>query len=420
MSAMAIRPHSELISVSLNSVSQGRITIFMRNHPIRLIIVTALLAVAATLAALQWNMVPGFHVQNADGKVFAFDPARPLTLSSDEETNVRVYEQASPGVVNITTRVIVEERFFFSAIIREESGTGSGCVLDKNGHILTNYHVIENASGLEVSLPDHTKYPAVLVGVDRQNDLAVLKLENVPAERLNPIPLGASDGLKIGQKVLAIGNPLGLQNTLTVGIISSLGRRIETQGGDLVDNVIQTDAAINPGNSGGPLLNTSGEMIGVNTSIFTIGGGNIGIGFAIPADTVRRVATELIRDGRVRRPWFGIEGYTIDAELAKLLDLPVSEGILVYRIAGGSSADKADIRGASEVVRWRNTRIRIGGDIITEIDGKSVGSDGELRLLLEAKKPGETVVVTLYRDKKRIQKNVVLLERIESGNQRRL
>jgi putative serine protease PepD len=392
----------------------------MRNHPVRLVVITALLAIAATLTALQWNIIPGYRNQNASVKAFSFAQAGPLTLSSEEETNVRVYAQVSPGVVNVTTRVIVEDRFFFRAFMREESGTGSGCVLDKDGHVLTNYHVIENASSLEVSLPDGTKYRAALVGADRQNDLAVLKLENAPAERLYPIPLGASGGLKVGQKVLAIGNPLGLQNTLTVGIISSLGRRIETQGGDLVDNVIQTDAAINPGNSGGPLLNTSGEMIGVNTSIFTIGGGNIGIGFAIPADTIRRVATELIRDGRVRRPWFGIEGYTLNAELSKVLSLPVSEGVLVYRVYSGSSADKADIRGASEVVRWFNNRIGVGGDIIIEIDGKAVKSQEELQLFLEAEKPGETVRVTLYRGKNRIQKNVVLLERTESVNRRRL
>jgi len=392
----------------------------MRNHPVHLVVITALLAVAATLTALQWNIVPGFRDQSAGLKAFAFGAAGPAALSSEEETNVRVYEQVSPGVVNITTRVVVEDRFFFRAIIREESGTGSGCVLDKDGHILTNYHVVENASSLEVSLPDQTKYRATLVGADRQNDLAVLKLEDAPAERLHPISLGASDGLKVGQKVLAIGNPLGLQNTLTVGIISSLGRRIETQGGDLVDNVIQTDAAINPGNSGGPLLNTSGEMIGINSSIFTIGGGNIGIGFAIPADTIRRVATELIREGRVRRPWFGIEGYTLNAELAKVLNLTVSEGILVYRVYGGSSAEKADIKGATEVVRWFNNRIGVGGDIITEIDGKAVKSQEELQLFLEAKKPGETVSVTLYRDKKQIKKDVVLLERAESGNRRRL
>ncbi|MDR0310289.1 MAG: trypsin-like peptidase domain-containing protein, partial [Acidobacteriota bacterium] len=381
----------------------------MRNNPFYPVVVTALLAIAATLAALQWNIVPGFRDRNADGQAFAFGPSGPLTLSNDEETNVRVYEQVSPGVVNITTKIMVEERFFFSAIIREESGTGSGCVLDKDGHILTTYHVIESASSLEVSLPDRTKYRATLVGEDRQNDLAVLKLENAPAERLFPISLGASDRLKVGQKVLAIGNPLGLQNTLTVGIISSLGRRIETQSGDLVDNVIQTDAAINPGNSGGPLLNTSGEMIGVNTSIFTIGGGNIGIGFAIPADTIRRVATELIREGRVRRPWFGIDGYTLTAGLAKALNLPVSEGVLVYRVNSGSSAHKADIRGAKEVVRWFNNRIGAGGDIITEIDGRAVKSQEELQLFLEAKKPGETVRVTLYREKTRIQKDVALI-----------
>ncbi|MDR0843279.1 MAG: trypsin-like peptidase domain-containing protein [Acidobacteriota bacterium] len=392
----------------------------MRNHPVRLVIVTALLAAAVMLVALRWDLVPGVKVQDAAKEAFAFAPSGPTALSSDEETNVHVYEQVSPGVVNITTRVMVEDRFFFRAIVREEDGgTGSGCVLDKEGHILTNYHVIENAASLEVSLPDLTKYKATLVGVDQQNDLAVLKLENVSAERLHPISLGSSGGLKVGQKVLAIGNPLGLQNTLTVGIISSLGRRIETQGGDLVDNVIQTDAAINPGNSGGPLLNTSGEMIGINTSIFTIGGGNIGIGFSIPADTIRRVATELIRDGRVLRPWFGIEGYTINGDLAKLLELPVSSGILVYRVYRDSSAEKADLRGASEVVRWLNNRIGVGGDIITAIDGKDVASHEELRLLLESKKPGESITVTIYRGATKVQKKVLLVEAPQSAQSRR-
>ena len=385
----------------------------MRKHPIQIffVIVVAFLTCVATLTALRWHLVPGFDYRDASQKAFAFGPATPPILSSDEETNVRVYEQASPGVVNISTRVIVEDAFFFRAIVREEEGgTGSGCVLDTDGHILTNYHVIENAVSLEVSLPDQTKYEAAVVGSDPQNDLAVLKLKDAPKERLRPIALGSSQNLKVGQKVLAIGNPLGLENSLTVGIVSSLGRRIQTQSGDLVDNVIQTDAAINPGNSGGPLLNTSGEMIGINTSIFTIGGGNIGIGFAIPAETIRRVATELIREGRVLRPWFGIEGYAINDELARVLELPVNRGILVYRIYRDSSADKADIRGASEAVRWRNNLVRIGGDIITEVDGQAVVSYGELRLLLESKKPGETVKITLYRGKNRMQKDVVLVE----------
>lgn len=209
--------------------------------------------------------------------------------------------------------------------------------------------------------------------------------------------------------MLAIGNPLGLQNTLTVGIVSSIGRRIRTEDGDLVDNVIQTDAAINPGNSGGPLLNTAGEMIGINTSIFTISGGNIGIGFAIPANTVRRVATELIKEGRVIRPWFGIEGYTLNEDLASELNLPVASGILVARVYRGSSADNAGIKGPNEIALLFNERILIGGDIITEIDGRKIASLDELRLALESKRPGDTVQVTMYR-KSKMTKTITLVE----------
>ena len=227
--------------------------------------------------------------------------------------------------MNITSTV-VEYGFFFGAIPSKE--TGSGSVLDLEGHVLTNYHVIADAQSLEVALPDGTKYRPAVVGADRTNDLAVLKIQT-SKEHLHPVPLGDSTTLKVGQKVLAIGNPLRLQNTLTVGIISSLGRTIQTESGELVDNIIQTDAAINPGNSGGPLLNAAGEMIGINTSIFTIGGGNIGIGFAVPASTIRRVVDDLIRYGRVLRPWLGISGYTITEDLASALNLPVRRGILV-------------------------------------------------------------------------------------------
>jgi S1-C subfamily serine protease len=384
----------------------------MKNHPVRLVIIVALLSSAATIMALRWDLFPGYGRNTAANPAFAFNPAGQPPLSGDEQINVRVYEQVSPGVVNIT-KTVVQYNFFFQPVARE--GTGSGCLLDTDGNVLTNYHVIEKADNLEVSLPDRTKYRASIVGVDRQNDLAVIRLKNAPKERLHPISLGDSTALKVGQKVLAIGNPLGLQNTLTIGIISSLGRRIETEAGDLVDNVIQTDAAINPGNSGGPLLNTSGEMIGINTSIFTIGGGNIGIGFAIPANTIRRVATELIRDGRVLRPFFGTEGYSINEDLAALLNLPVKSGILVKDVYRGSSADKADIHGANEIVSWFNERIYIGGDILTEIDGKEIGSQEELRLVLETKRPGDTVKVTLYRGKTKLQKSVILLE---SPNQR--
>jgi S1-C subfamily serine protease len=383
----------------------------MKNHPVRLVIIAVFLSSAATIMALRWDLLPGYNKSAGSNPTFAFAPAGQPPLTSEEQTNVRVYEQVSPGVVNVT-RTVVEYNFFFQPVARE--GTGSGCILDTDGNILTNYHVIEKANNqqvsLEVSLPDRTKYRADVIGVDRQNDLAVIRLKGAPKDRMHPINLADSNALKVGQKVLAIGNPLGLQNSLTVGIISSLGRRIETEAGDLVDNVIQTDAAINPGNSGGPLLNTAGEMIGINTSIFTIGGGNIGIGFAIPANTIRRVVTELIREGRVLRPWFGIEGYSINGDLASLLNLPVRSGILVKDVHRGSSADKADIKGANEIAVWYNERIYIGGDILTEIDGKPIGSQEELRLALEAKRPGDTVRVTLYRGQSKIQKSVVLLE----------
>jgi S1-C subfamily serine protease len=383
----------------------------MKNHPVRLVIIAVFLSSAATIMALRWDLIPGYNRSAGSNPAFAFAPAGQPPLRSEEQTNLRVYEQVSPGVVNVT-RTVVEYNFFFQPVARE--GTGSGCVLDTEGNVLTNYHVIEKANNqqvsLEVSLPDRTKYRADVVGVDRQNDLAVIRLKGAPKDRLHPINLADSNALKVGQKVLAIGNPLGLQNSLTVGIISSLGRRIETEAGDLVDNVIQTDAAINPGNSGGPLLNTAGEMIGINTSIFTIGGGNIGIGFAIPANTIRRVVTELIREGRVLRPWFGIEGYSINGDLAALLSLPVQSGILVKDVHRGSSAEKADIHGANEIAVWYNERIPIGGDIITEIDGKPIGSQEELRLALEAKRPGDAVRVTLYRGKSKIQKSVILLE----------
>jgi putative serine protease PepD len=379
----------------------------MKRHPIRLIVIVALLASAATMIALRWNPIPASSDRSAPEPAVPAVSAAAQTISGDEEVNIRVYNAVSPGVVNITTTVL-EYDFFYGAVPRE--GTGSGCVLDKDGNILTNYHVIESAKSLEVSLPDQSKYHAEIIGADRQNDLAVVRLIKAPRERLHPVPLGDSSSLKVGQKVLAIGNPLGLQNTLTVGIVSSLGRRIRTESGDLVDNVIQTDAAINPGNSGGPLLNTAGEMIGINTSIFTIGGGNIGIGFAIPTNTVRRVVSDLIKHGRVLRPWFGVEGYALNEDLAQELDLPVSSGILVARVYRGSSADNAGIRGANQIALLYNVRIGIGGDIITEIAGQPISSMDELKLVLETKRPGDVVPVTIYRGRSRIQKSVTLVE----------
>jgi S1-C subfamily serine protease len=378
-------------------------------HPIRLLIVVALLSSAVTVMALRWDLIPGYSRKEAPAPAFASSPTGPPPLSTDEEINIRVYKFVSPGVVNITSKV-VEYDWFYQPYSTEGS-TGSGCILDTDGNILTNYHVIESADSLEVTLPDKTKYHAKVVGFDEQNDIAIIRVSGVPKDRLHPIAIGDSSVLNIGQKVLVIGNPLGLQNTLTTGIVSSLGRKIRTESGDLVDNVIQTDAAINPGNSGGPLLNTAGEMIGINTLIFSIrGGGNIGIGFAIPANTIRRVATELIKEGRILRPWFGIEGYALNEDLASGLSLPVKNGILVARVYRGSSADGGGIHGADQIVVLYNQRFLVGGDILTEVDGKPVDDMDELRLALESKRAGDAVKLTLYRGRSKMQKSITLVE----------
>ncbi len=378
----------------------------MKKYPIRLLVLVALLSSVATMVVLRWNLATEGRKEVPAPAFAASQAAVSPPLSSDEEVNIRVYNSVSPGVVNITKKVYAFD-FFLTPVPQEE--TGSGCVLDKDGTVLTNYHVIASANTLEVSLPDRSKYHAKVVGYDEQNDLAVIRLIGAPKERLHPITLGDSNPLKVGQKVLAVGNPLGLQNTLTTGIISSLGRRIRTENDDIVDNVIQTDAAINPGNSGGPLLNTAGELIGINTSIFTIGGGNIGIGFAIPANTIRQVVADLLRDGRVRHPSFGVLGYELSDNLASELNLPVSSGILVARVARGSSADKADIRGATERAILYNQYLLIGGDIITAVDGKPVSSLDDLRLL-DSKRPGEVVEITIYRGRSKLTKSVTLIE----------
>jgi len=384
-------------------------------HPLfGVILVTALLTSAVTIILLRSGVVPEPpRPQSAptlrSDSAEAASPAQP-PLSQDEQVNIQVYNKVSPGVVNITSTV-VEYDFFFQAYANQ--GTGSGIVLDLDGNILTNYHVVESAQSLEVALPDRTTYRARLVGEDPQNDLAVIRLTGAPRDRLHPVLLGDSATLKVGQKVLAIGNPFRLQNTLTTGIISSLGRKIRTENGNLVDNIIQTDAAINPGNSGGPLLNAAGEMIGINTMIYSpsgASGGNVGIGFAVPVNTVRRVVTDLIKEGRVLRPDMGIEGYSISRELASALELPVDSGILVARVARGGTAEAAGLRGYSQIVLIYNQRFLIGGDIITEIDGKPVGNSDDLALLLESKRPGDTVRLTYYRGSARNEKTITLME----------
>ncbi len=313
-------------------------------------------------------------------------------LSPDEEQNIKVYEEQSPSVVNITNTVVSYD-FFYNPI--PETGTGSGAIIDMAGHIVTNYHVVGGAQRLEVTLFDGSKYEARLVGGDPGNDLAIIKID-APKDKLKPIPMGDSKGLKVGQKVLAIGNPFGLEGTLTVGIVSSLGRTMRAEDGRLMHGIIQTDAAINPGNSGGPLLDYGGRMIGLNTAIFSPVGANIGIGFAIPVNTVKDVVPELITKGYVARPWLGISGQDIDTSFAKVLELG-DTGILIAEVFRDSPAHKAGLRGADSLTSLGNLIIAVGGDLITSISGKKVQSMDELDTVLEELEIGQVVTVKVLR-----------------------
>lgn len=309
----------------------------------------------------------------------------------EEQLVISVYEQASPAVVHIASRVITLS-FFWGPIPQE--GTGSGFVIDKEGHIVTNNHVVEGADEVHVTLADGTRVPAEVVGTDPYNDLVVIKID-VPSAKLHPIELGSSADLRVGQRAIAIGNPFGLDRTLTTGVISSLGRPLEVESGRVIYNVIQTDAAINPGNSGGPLLDSQGRVIGVNTAIRT---GAENIGFAVPVDTVKRVVPELIEKGRYRHPWLGILGYSIDPELTQSLGLPVEKGILVARIYRGSPAAKAGLRGGNREVIVGNRRILAGGDIILAIDGRPVENHEDLTVYLETEtQVGQVVELTILR-----------------------
>ncbi|NOY08929.1 MAG: trypsin-like serine protease [Spirochaetes bacterium] len=316
-------------------------------------------------------------------------------LSSDEENNIKIYEKLNAGVVNITS-ISVEYNWFLEPV--PKSGTGSGSIIDEDGHILTNYHVVKDADNLSITLADGSEYKGSIVGVDPENDLAVIKF-NPKGKLLTIMPFGSSKNLKVGQKVLAIGNPFALERTLTTGIVSGLGRPVRNQSGLIIQQMIQTDASINPGNSGGPLLNSSGEMIGINTMIFSPSGGSVGIGFAVPIDTAKRVVPDLIRYGYVRRGWIAIVPVQLFPALVKYANLPVRSGILVSEVSPGSNAEKAGLRGGShkKAVRSGSKIIYLGGDIITEIDKTPVNSLADMFTALEDNKPGEVVEVKIIR-----------------------
>lgn len=306
--------------------------------------------------------------------------------------NTTIYEKRSPSVVNIVTTTVSFDFFYTPVPAR---GTGSGIVYDNLGHIVTNYHVIKGARVLEVTLYDGSRYHAEVVGIDPGEDLALITIK-APPSKLRPLPFGDSAALKVGQKVLAIGNPFGLEKTLTVGIVSSLGRTMRAGNGFLMRDIIQTDAAINPGNSGGPLLDATGAMIGLNTAIFSPVGANVGIGFAIPVNTVKRAVPTLLKKGYIPRTWLGISGQNIEKELLGSLKLP-EEGVLVADVFRGSPAEKAGLRGSTGNIRIGNLVIASGGDLIVAVKGKRVRTMDDLSRLMDGLSPGQLVNVTIFR-----------------------
>ncbi len=318
---------------------------------------------------------------------------------------IEVYERVSPSVVHITSRVVAMD-FFGTAFPRE--GTGSGFVIDKQGHIVTNNHVVENAETIEVTLLDKTIAKAEIVGVDPLNDLAVLRVDVDPS-KLHPVDLSFDGELKVGQRAIAIGNPFGLDWTLTSGVVSSLGRPLQLSSDRIIFDVIQTDAAINPGNSGGPLLNSRGQLIGVNTAIRA---GAENIGFAVPLSTIRRVVPELIENGRYPHPWLGVRGYRVFPELAGRLGLPIDSGVLIAQVVQGGPAAQGGLRGGSREVVLGNTRLLVGGDIIVDIDGVAIEGNAALREFLETRtRVGQEVVVRFYRGDEPRTTRVTLGER---------
>lgn len=329
------------------------------------------------------------------------------TMAPGESLNISLYKKLAPGVVNIISTMVSFD-FFFNPV--PESGSGSGSIIDKQGRILTNSHVVDKAQRLEVTLYDGSRWPAKIVGTDPETDLAVIKID-APASKLQVIPMGDSSDLEVGQNVLAIGNPFGLQGTLTVGIISSLGRTIRASSGELMEGVIQTDAAINPGNSGGPLIDSSGMMIGINSAILSPSGGNIGIGFAIPMNIAKPIIKELIERGYVARPWLGITGQTLVPEVAKALRLPVERGVMVADVVPGASAQRSGVRGGARQLLVGNLIMVVGGDIITSVDGKKVETMEDLGNIIRGKKPGDKIEISVYRGDKPLNLTVILTER---------
>lgn len=323
------------------------------------------------------------------------------SYTQDESQNISVYEKCNEAVVNITTKVM-GYNWFYEPIVTE-SGSGSGSIIDKRGYVVTNVHVIEKASVINISLADGTTYEGTVVGQDIESDIAVLKFEPAKSADLKTISFGNSESLKVGQKVIAIGNPFALERTMTTGIISGLGRPIQKSANVIIRNMIQTDAAINPGNSGGPLLDSQGRMIGINTMIYSSSGSSAGVGFAIPASTARRVVSDLLKYGKVNRGTMKLSLVQNTARIANFAGYEISSGMIVSSVKKGSKADQAGIKGGTQAVQYGTfypQTIYLGGDIITEINGIKISKLADYYSAIEDKVPGDVVTVTVYRNRK--------------------
>ena len=357
-----------------------------------------------------WRSNSGIHPSNwlsrpAQVEITEAAPTAPgEALDGEEQNNIAVYHKNIPSVVNVTSRAMAFD--FFYGLVPQE-GQGSGFIIDKDGHILTNYHVVANARQVKVTLHNHKNFNATVVGTDPAHDLAVIQIK---ATDLIPAVLGDSRNLQVGQKVYAIGNPFGLSGTMTRGIVSSI-RGVREPNGAFIDEAIQTDAAINPGNSGGPLMNWHGEVIGINTMILSNGvEQNSGIGFAIPINTAKAVLNDLMTLGRVRRPALGVRTIPISPELADEIGLPVDYGLLIIQVTPGGSADMAGLQAGNERAYLGNIEIMLGGDLIVAIDDQKMESEDDLLQIMNNHRAGDRVKVTIYRGKKKMDVTVPLGE----------
>jgi S1-C subfamily serine protease len=338
-----------------------------------------------------------------------------VPYTQGERENISIYEQLNEAVVNITTETVAIN--WFLEPVPQEGGSGSGSIIGTEGYVLTNNHVIENAYKVFINLADGTQIEGTVVGTDRENDLAVLKFDPPRGMQLRTVPFGDSTNLRVGQKVLAIGNPFALERTLTVGIVSGLGRPVQTSRQNIIRDMIQTDASINPGNSGGPLLDAQGKMIGINTMIYSPSGGSVGIGFAVPVNTAKRVVAELIEHGRVRRGWIDASVVQLFPALVRYAKLPVNAGLLVSRTKRNGFAEQAGLRQGSEPVRYGSSVIYLGGDIITSVDGMKVNTLADLYSALEDNKPGQKVAVEIQRGGRTVKLEITLADREETLSQ---